>query len=376
MANLLDYLYFRKDIRFQEKAFNKIDALILSELAYVDWDSIVGEKEVSLKKACRLFLKVNSEDTLKERYAYAAKIPNMIKAVQKMDRYQDIKIRDYITVLDEEKVVQFAACTFVLPFDALMIAYRGTDSTILGWQEDMHMTYQDEVESQKLAAQYLDNVMKQLPVESSFFGLRKQVHYPQIYLGGHSKGGNLAMYALLKTQWEEHITKVYNFDGPGFRDSFLAQNALHQGWDKIESYLPKCSIIGRLLSQHEKVRQWIVDGDMSGLSQHDPFHWHVDVNDFVYVEKLEKESDEIHDYIRTMLLDKEDQKKQEYIALIFSILGKLEITQISDLSELTLKKAMSGIVEFTNMNGEERKFMIEVIHFLFSQTKSILFKRH
>lgn len=374
MENILSYIYWRKDLSFKERAFNEVDALILAELAYVEWENIVNKVPITIDKACQQYYQLHDEEDMKKRYAYSSKIPLLIKELQDTKRFKNIKMKNYDSVFDAENEIQYAAITFVLPDGTLFVGYRGTDSSMVGWKEDMKMTYQEEIPSYQLAKDYLKKVFDDLTPETTFFGFRKKMTYPKLYLGGHSKGGNLAMYAgICVEEMHEQITAIYNFDGPGFRKSFYEKHDVTAILPKIITYLPKSSIIGRLLEHKEK--HVIFDAYESGLSQHDSFCWKVNSNGFNTVKKFSKESDETRVYVDKMLMSKPVEQRKIFIELVFSIFDKLDISTINDLSELGLRKGLNGIKELSALNSEERKFVLEVMGFLWMQTKSILFTK-
>lgn len=372
VENILNYIYWRKDITFNERKFNEVDALILAELCYVEWDNIVKDKPVTLANACKKYYELHSDEDMAKKYAFSSKIPEFIKALQNTVRFKNIKLKNYTSVFDTDKEIQFAAITYVLPDGSLYVAYRGTDSSMLGWKEDMKMTYQDEIPSHQLAFEYLDKVFDDLEPVTSLFGFRSKMVYPKLYLGGHSKGGNLSMYAgIASKKIQPHITKIFNFDGPGFRDSFYETHDITPILSRIITYLPTSSIIGRLLTHKEE--HIIIDAYENGLAQHDSFCWKVGFDGFQLSDKLSKESDETHAYIIDILLSKSDEHKQSFIELVFTIFNKLDIKSISDLSELGLKQGVYGLKELSAMSIEERKFFLDVMRFLWMQTKTILF---
>lgn len=371
MENILSYVSWRGDLTFSEREFNEVDALIFSVIGYMEWDGIVGEEEVLLGEACKMYLKHHHKKTLDKQYVYSPKIPELMRQLHKSKRYKDIILKHYISRKNEEIEVQFAAVTIIVG-SIRYIAYRGTDSTILGWKEDLNMTYLDEVPSQRMAREYLLKVAKDIKEASLLPFFKKKA--PQLILGGHSKGGNLAMYAAIcEKALCPQINKVYNFDGPGFRSGFYEQNENNEIMKKIVTYLPEESIIGRLLVHKEKAI--IIQGYELGLMQHDPFCWKCEAKKFAYAKHLSEASDKTIEYIDTLLLSKEDTKKEEFITMLFRVLKDLEITKVSDFSELSLKQGISGIKELSNMSSEDRKMFLDCIKLLWGQAKPMFLKK-
>lgn len=231
---------------------------------------------------------------------------------------------------------------------------------MIGWHEDFHLTYMEEVPAQRLAAEYLSKV--------SVGRIRK----PHIYVGGHSKGGNLAMYAAIRNpQLANKIVKVYNFEGPGFLDSFIKKTDMSFIIDKIYTVCAESSIIGRLLS-HPEVLHY-VKCDVSGLSQHSLFNWLLDIDDIIYADGLDQKSDEYYDYIFQMLLAKTPDQKERYSTLLFKIFDELNIETVKDLMDIKPKKISTAVTAFANMTNEEKLFTMQVIHFLLEQSRILLF---
>ena len=235
----------------------------------------------------------------------------------------------------------------------------------------MQMTYMSHLPCQKMAAEYAEEIIDGIEEKSFWFGFVHKKVYPKIYLAGHSKGGNLAMYAALFGKGiQEHITSVFAFDAPGFRLDVWNSIKDRSILEKITNYKPKDSIIGCLLEHQETAK--IVDATDFGLTQHDAFSWSIGPKDFNYVQSLTKQSEEALAYIDKILMSKEDVDKKTYIDLIFSVIDKFDVKQLSDFSDIGIRKGISGILELRQLSGEEIKFLFEVISFLRSQTSSLL----
>lgn len=371
MKNILNYLEWRGDIDFEYRPFNEIDALIFGVIGYMEWDNIVGKKGILLQDACKQYFKIHTLKEIEKRYIYSPDISKLMKILKNVKRYKDVYLSEYVSISDHQKEVQFCAVTISVG-NFSYISYRGTDSTILGWKEDLNMTFKDEIPSQNLAREYLEKWVQENKRKNGFSLLRKKA--PALYLGGHSKGGNLAMYAALCAQ-EAHvyIKQVYNFDGPGFREGFFDGYNNTDILKKITTYLPEESIIGRLMIHQEK--QIVVKGRSEGLQQHDAFYWECGIDKIQRAEKLSETSDNTKAYIEKLLLSKSDQQKEEFITLLFKVLKDTEIKNISDFMALNLKQGMTGIKELTSMSSEDRKLFIDCLKLIWSQSKSILTKK-
>ena len=293
MQGILDYAELRKDITFQERGFNPVDALIFSVLSYVDWEEVVNEVERPLSEACALFLQRREGADFARIFAYSPLIPRLLELLKDSVRYREVTMGDYRNVFDEAQEIQFAAVTMKLPDGALFLSFRGTDSSMIGWKEDMKMTYQESVPAQVLAWEYTRQCAKRHVQTKRFLGRVRRRDLPTLYLGGHSKGGNLAMYAAIReTSLHQQIRKVFNFDGPGFRETFYAHYECSGILSRIVTYLPQGSIIGRLLEHREAAV--VIEARESGLSQHDAFCWSVGCDDFRGLERGERQGAGLH----------------------------------------------------------------------------------
>lgn len=368
MENILNYVNLRKDITFQMSPFNSVDLLVLADLSYIDWDGIVGEDEKYLIDACKEYFQVRNEEQINQRFLFSKNLPNLLFSLMENVRFRNVKIKKYQQVFDEDKLIQFGAITFVLEDESLVVSYRGTDSSITGWKENLLMTHSVDLPCQVLAKEYLESIIKEnKKIASSFFGLKKKEIIPSIYVTGHSKGGNLAMYASLKAEIDSSCIKnVVSFDGNGFLTGFW--DGLNS--DKIVNYIPKGSIVGRVLEHREAYR--IMDACERGLSQHDTFNWSVGCNDFKYVDALSGESDEVLKRIDELLFSKSLEQRKVYTDLIGVFFDKMEIFTIGDMSDLSLRQAISGLKELRGLSAEEIKFLFDIVRFIIQQSGSIL----
>ena len=358
MAKLLDYLDLRRDITLKERPFNIVDALALTELSYMDWDGIVGSKEITVKEAVDRYLEQNDEESMQKKYVFSYLLHPFLVAIQNNTRLGSLKMKNYAHKFDEEECVQFAAVTFVLDRNTLFVAYQGTDSTMLGWEEDFHLTYMEEIPAQRYAKEYLKNVDK------------SRIRKKNIYVSGHSKGGNLAMYAAIENpEMANQIVKVFNFEGPGFLDSYLEKTDLSFIIDKTIGICTESSIVGRLLGHKEAIRY--VKCDTPGLAQHSPFTWILDLDDFVYVEGLDKKSDEYNETLNKILLNKDLSERKHYSELLFKVLKDLKVNTVGDLLDLNIAKLSTSLQVFKNMTNQERLFTTQLILFLLEQSRTV-----
>lgn len=278
MPNIFDYLNWRCDVPFSLAPFNPVDNLILSELVYTDFSGVVSDDGIAvpLEEARRRFFSLHDRSSIEEKtaYSYTARAPFLMDAMLQGDRFRDLRICGYEAYTDKDAASQFAAVTFILPDETAYLAFRGTDGTVVGWKEDLILSYRSGIEGQLRASDYLTRIgtLTEQPLR----------------VGGHSKGGNLAVYAAAccPEELQNRILRVYSNDGPGFREEVRALQGYQRIQPKCVSIVPDTSVIGLLL-ESDCLRQ-IVKSSASGIVQHDGFSWECGPTDFIPAELSRK----------------------------------------------------------------------------------------
>ena len=268
MAELVDYLSWRGDVPFSVDPFGEVDALLLAELAYVDLAELVpAEGAVSLGEVCAGFFARHSREALAARSDSGSRAAPLLEEMRDGARFRDTRLCLAVSEIDRERETQFAAVTFLLPDGAAFVAFRGTDSSLVGWKEDFHLACLPQTEGQRRAAAYLDAA--------------GAAHCGPLRVGGHSKGGNFAVYAaaFCADAIRARIEAVWSFDGPGFRAEVLEAAGFLRLREKIITLVPDTSVIGRLLCAPGPVR--VVKSAAVGIQQHDGFTWLLRRNRFV-----------------------------------------------------------------------------------------------
>lgn len=316
MADLFDYLEWRGDIPFDNLEINDIDLLVASRLAYLPFDSVEDKLPLPL---CTVLEEVLSHGhKTKERYYRTEEDEALAKAVLDSPRFAQMQVFDYVNTFDAEKQEQFSAISFFTPSSDMIIAFRGTDGTLVGWKEDFNMAFSDEVASQADSVRYLKKIASAKPI-------------CPIYLCGHSKGGNLAVYsaafstALIKTR----IRAVRNFDGPGFSDTVLAKKGFLQMLPKIKTILPNSSVVGMLLEHDEEFT--VIESKSMGAFQHNLYLWQVRRGDFLEVEHLTNSSRFIDSALKLWLKEMDEEKREKLINGVYEILSASEGRHLREL---------------------------------------------
>lgn len=231
MANIFDYIQWR-DLSIEKVEFNEIDNLILARLSYFPLDGVVnGEEEISITEAYEKYEKLENKGRILQQ-----EDTTLFPILAKSTRFGKMKLTNYINKIDPKQEKQFSAVTILMPDNTIYVAYRGTDNTIVGWKEDFNMSFSELVPAQTDAANYLNNIAYK--------------YKNNIRVGGHSKGGNLAVYAaaFCDTEIQDRIINVYNNDGPGFCDKIINSKQYQNIIKKVHTYIPQSSITGVIKS--------------------------------------------------------------------------------------------------------------------------------
>ncbi len=334
MANILDYIKWRGDLSLEYKPLNPVDNLILARLAYIDFDDlpIEGEKLESISSRY-----IDSEVKMNPGIFLNEGTKPLLDAVGNGIRFKDLIIKNFINKIDVKEQIQFSAVTFKLNEKTVYVAFRGTDDSLVGWKEDFNMSFMEVVPAQLEAVSYLKDVTS-------------EQCYEKVYVGGHSKGGNLAVFASLHLPKElkVKIDTVYNNDGPGFKSELLNTIEYKEMADRIMTLIPKGSVVGLML-EHE-VEYKVIESKALGLKQHDGFTWEVMGEDFVYLEELDYTAKIIDKTTKRMLEKMDSQQREAFATVIFDVLSIEEKRTLTDLNEGGLLNLLKISKNYRNLD--------------------------
>lgn len=339
---LMDYLKWRNDVIFDVSSFNDVDNVILSCLVYTDFGELFSEhnKIYSIEETFKLFCEKHSLQEVRESKQFLERVPLLFEDMVVGDRFKGTKIGYYKDVLEKETIKQFAAVVFFLPDGTNYIAFRGTDSTITGWKEDFLMSCSSDTEGAKEAVAYLNEVAKNIEGD--------------LILGGHSKGGNFAMYASIfcNEEVKDRIVKVYNNDGPGFRDEIINTDEYKKAVPKICNIIPQTSIIGQLLSNYGKYT--IIKSNATGIFQHDALTWEPTKDRFISSE-LDDFSKFVKVALGTWLKELDDETRQSVVSTVFSMIEETEAETFKEFGDSLFKNSKIILKELVNLPKEKRE---------------------
>ena len=343
MADILDYIDWRGDVPFSVSPFNEVDGYIIAKIGTPDFTGIVPEdgENVSVGAAIAGYAAKYGDIQDNLGVLTSKTLAPVLNRLPETARYADLRLSGYAASFSSEVPEQFSALTVILPDETKVVTFRGTDDTLVAWKEDCLIAVERVIPAQDDAERYL---------------LRAAEMYDgPLMVAGHSKGGNLAVYAAARMPEEiqERIVAVYNYDGPGFKPDFLQSIGYMRIMDKVHTILPKYSIVGTLLTQDSTMN--CVESDSFGIASHDGFTWNTCSTGFVRCEELSRSSrviDESMDYILAKMTRDECR---EFINDLFDILSSAGAVTVTDLTEQRLTDA-AAIAGTLRKNPTMRKF--------------------
>lgn len=350
MDNVLKYIDWRGDIPFCEKySFNEVDSLILARISYLPFYKInlKGEKALTINAISKKMAKLDDSEFIYDGDK------ELITKLGKSERFKDLLISDSIYTNKINNEEQFGAISIHLPFDEIYVSYIGTDFSINGWKEDCNMAFMDVVPCQKLGKEYLEKISSK--------------YDNKIRIGGHSKGGNVAMYSYvtIDNEIKNRVIKVYNFDGPGFNRYISKKMKLTKAYlNKIQGYIPQESIVGRLLNHIENCK--VIKSSSKGFLQHDIFSWEVAKDSIVTFEKLTDTSEIINDTLTKWLEDITPEKRKLFVDFVFDLLYSTDTIHFEDMTKNLSKSIVKIFKSYNSINEDEKKEFLNMVKLFLS----------
>lgn len=354
MANILDYIKWRGDLSFENSPFNEVDAVVLSRFAYIPLDGIVSDtfyQTITVREAVEEFL---ADETSRSQVIYQDDL-TLAFLMGESKRYGDLQLTGYINQLDEEIQKQFSAITVRLFDDVSCVIYRGTDKTFVGWREDCNMAFLSPVPSQQTAQDYLKNAADAIP--------------GSMILCGHSKGGNLAIYASATSQKEiqNRIQKVYSMDGPGFESQVLELDGYNRMLPKMITYIPQKSIVGMLLEHREEYI--VIRSVQDGFMQHDVYTWEVLGPSLIHEDSITDECRILNASLKEWLKNMNYEQRRQFVNSLFELLEKCDAKTTDDLQNNWYKDIGKILSTIKRMDDESRKMVGQTILSLLKITR-------
>ena len=332
---MVDYLAWRGDIPFETSPWNEIDGLLIATLSYLDFHGGRDPKGWTLEEMARI-------DLLQEGTSNS--FANRKKAFEAMAagaRFSGCRVHHAIALTDAEIGMQFSAMCLDLPDGTTCVAFRGTDNTLIGWREDFNMAYTTRVPAQEAAILYLARAA----------ALSKR----PLRLVGHSKGGNLAVYAAAyaKKRVQDRIESIWSYDGPGMNRETSQTEEYLRIRDKIRSYVPQTSIIGMLMDYYEPYT--VVRSTASGISQHDPMSWQIYGPKFETLPAIDQTAVVTRDTLHEWLQNSTPEQRAAFVDALFGMAEATKATKMSELTGEKLKTLLAMVSNRKEVDPETRR---------------------
>lgn len=358
MADIIDYALLNAHKDFDKLPYSKIDGLVFAQLIYLSLDGIVPDAHTRGKGL--LFSDIAETDNYNAMFPLERteeRNKKLLNAVAYSKRYGKVRVNYFENIFDIEKDTQFCAVTFILPNGDACLTFRGTDATITGWKENFNMLFTSPVASQIHAADYVNRVAKKISGD--------------IILVGHSKGGNLAIYAAAKCNEyaKGKIIEVQSFDSPGFAKEFIDSEEHIQAEKIVSKFIPEESLVGVILNNRERYR--IIKSAGSGFYQHDPFMWQVDIesNDFIDGEKLYLSSQFFDVTFNDWVNSSTPEQKEQYIEALFRMIDAANSENVTSFIDWTENIKNNSSIVYENLkelDPETRNLVLKGFANLFS----------
>lgn len=352
MNNVLAYLEWRGDLSFSQSGFNEVDNLILSLLSYFDFKEMLpapDEGEISVEQACQVYFHDRDTPAPPDEPANSGRtLQWLLYAMAQCRRYKKMKLSCAVDIFDKDSATQFYALCIHINRNRAYLSFRGTGDDLVGWKEDFLLACIPEIPSQREALNYLERVAALYP-EKTFM------------LGGHSKGGNLAVYAAASASEEiqNRIVSVWSNDGPGFQNEMLISDGYQRIAFAVHHIVPKSSVVGMLLAHDEHYK--IVDSSQVGLLQHDGFSWVVSGNHFIELEELTIQSVKADRAISKWLQGLSLEERRQFVDCLFDVLYASGVTTLSEVRRDKLKALTASLPHVKEIPKDSRERIIEFL---------------
>lgn len=348
-SDLFTYIQRTGNYSFAEKAFSSVDALVLSQIVYMKFDTVMPLLKHHSKHTLHPvlltdMLELPEAESIFSDPVYGESYRTMLHLICQSRRYGDTAMGCYTNCVDSKLEHQFCGMLLQLPSDApvpYFVAFRGTDETIVGWKEDFNMAYLRKIPSQAMAADFLREIAEHTT--------------GKIIVAGHSKGGNLSIYssACLPESMQHRILSIYSFDGPGFTPSFYHKAGYQQIASRIQKIIPERSLIGLLFSTRHSCQT--IQSYANGFAQHDPLTWKIDGDDFVRQTGIQRPAYQRAQRINHWMQRMNSHERKHFIDTTFELLRSTEAGTVYELKKHPFQLMGQILHNITHWEHKKRK---------------------
>lgn len=341
MSNIIDYIRMRGDIPFSNAPLNKLDIMALSLLPGLDFEGMCGRKTTLFELGLK-YREANRKDA-DDKFLNTKEEMFLLMADSR--RFGSVIARDYTKNIDTKAEMTFYAMTLEInPFNVL-VAYRGTDGSLISWKENYTTIYKFPTKGQELALSYLDETMSK----------RK---FAKCIVAGHSKGGNLALFSGLYAtdKLQKKIKAVYCFDAPGMMEDITQAPGYEALLQKLQAYVPVSCVIGNLMNP--PIDKKIVRSTGAATYQHDLFTWEVNAKDFIYADNTDEFSKNLSKRINDWITGINPDERERVVNELFEVFTRNNISHINQLLHADLKTMFGIVMSLTSISKENRELLI------------------
>lgn len=351
MGNIIDFLKEYGDRTFEEYHFCEVDVLLLAQLSYLNFDGVVptiGER----KKAVTLaWIDERMDPDLVFSYKwYEKQNKELWAALLGCKRYSTMGCNYYRVRLEEDTETQFGAITFFPEGCEPVVAFRGTDDSIVGWKEDFNLAFKRPLPSQQMSAVYLNQVSCNVP--GTFL------------VCGHSKGGNLAVFASIWADGgvQNKITDVYSLDGPGFLPEVLSGDSYERIRNRVHRILPYSSLVGMLLQNYEQYE--VVKSSAFGVMQHDCYSWEIENGRLAKAPDIEEKQKRMNEVLNRWIFALSEEEREMFVNTLFEIIGKTKAATLPEFADDWKNNFKICLRSLRSLDGDTRKRIRQILKVL------------
>ena len=341
----MDYLAWRGDIPVcKEAPFNEVDGMLLARFSYLPFDKVDMNEWETIGT-----LSYKMSTLQKSDYKRRDGDDQLIATLGKSRRFQDMVVTDYVKDNNLEREMQFSAVSIRIMDDHMFLSYCGTDSTLVGWKEDFNMSFMEKVPSQLAGCRYIETIAEKYP-------------NMKFSLAGHSKGGNIAVYsaATASSEIQDRIIGVWNYDGPGFQESFVESHVNDNDLpEKITTFIPEESVFGRMLEHAEEFE--VIKSSNVSIYQHDIYSWQVIGSKIIRSDKTTAASNITDKSIRKVLEETTVDQRKIFIDCVYDIMRATEASTVDEVKKFIVKYIPTMYKQYTGMSADEKKLMTDMI---------------
>ena len=420
MDNMTDYIAWLGDTDFDARPLGEVDALILCALSYYDMSPVLDPNGEPFYLKDRIE-KISRNGLEIQITGGEQGLDAVLRAAAQSRRFGELTISNYVEQLEPEKDLQFSAVTFSWKDRFSFIAFRGTDNTLVGWKEDFMIAY-TQTEAQKMALKYVQDSLRAPGYEKKgFWGRLRETFCAALYdkgdraadkkavkdvfaeehrrsvrsgadvraeersrsakaadpgarrwyIGGHSKGANLAIYAAsqLTDEQLQLVERIFVLDGPGLAPDVMDPDLLSRIDDRAVRIIPEYSVIGRLMEPKLSDTR-VIKSSNDGVMQHSIASWGIEHGGLALAEDQQPRDRWINEALRKWIDNMPYEARRPFVNDLFDALsagGAKTVEELAGGGKDGLEAVYKG---FKNISGSSKEILAELRKAAVSELKA------